>query len=408
VPIDAEPLGTKLRQKAVDEKARLHRLRLQDGQPKRIPEELETLLHDGDLAEWKIDEAIELWLQTRRELRAHPNPTAELRLMALNLLLANRLGPTDKKFARGLRDASLAVVSLSRHKQQLRCELVRVAAREGHLKEAQAWLEGCDTHSDDLEMDTAYRYARAFLASLRKDYDTVLTVLGAGLDDVPIADQYDAVCAVLRADAYERRGEVARAVELLEAAMSRGMAHSIHTIVEKYQDEFHWCTQSFARAAERRDAAAAERAASRVTGGTGGLMLAIGLLHLLPGVGLLVWALFSRPIYFFPGGVLVAVGGGLALWGGNELKQQRRAAWVRRHGLRAMGTIVSSSRTGMTVNDVPQMKFVIRVERKDVEPYEAETKLMIEPQDQVRFQPGKRVHLRVDPQRPENVVWETG
>lgn len=406
-PLDDSPLSGRAHRPEIDETERLKRLRLQDGKPLQPPDEITDLLHDGDLAEWKVDEALELWLGTRRQLQQAADPAAEKRLMFLNLLLANYFGTKDKQLTRALRDAALDVVTLKRYRQELRCDLARAAARAGRFSEADAWLEPCDPCPEDLGMDSTYRYAKAFCASLRGEYDSVLKHLGEGMDDVPIADQYDGVCAVVRADAHEKRGDIERAVGLLREAMSRGMGHLIRLIVEKHSDEFHWCELSFERAQSEQDAAAAKRAAGLSGGGMGGFLLIMGLLEVATAIGLAIGGLAGNPSLFLPSGILAVVGGGITLWGWRQVKQQKQTARIRQHGLRAKGTVVSVSRTGLTVNDIPQMKIVLQVELEGRGPYEASTKLLVAPQDQATFQPGSRLRLRVDPQDPEQIVLET-
>jgi len=366
------------------------------------------VVQDGEVPDWKLDEATELWLQTRKELEAHPNPAAEHRLMLLNTLLANRFGPHEPLRARAFRQASLEVVTLSRHLQELRCDLARAAARESRFQEAEAWLSPCTSTSDDIQMDSAYRYAASFVASRKKDFQQVLDLLGRAPGEVPLAQAYTSVCTLLRADALERTGQKQLAQKALESALTRSDAESIRSLMQKYGEEYHWCETSYPRALEAAETRAATRAGSQVAGGFGGLLLAIGILHLIPALGLLVWLLFSGTLlYLIPGGVLLAVGGALALWGIRDIKKQRHVSWVRRHGRRAKGTIVSLSRTGLSVNDVPQMKVVVRVEGEDHEPYDAETKLLVEPQEQAQFKVGTRLSLRVNPNNPDEVVLET-
>jgi hypothetical protein len=58
-------------------------------------------------------------------------------------------------------------------------------------------------------MDTAYRFSRAYVSTHAGDMKTVLRVLGTQVDDVPIADPYDAVVGMLRANALEAHGQLA-------------------------------------------------------------------------------------------------------------------------------------------------------------------------------------------------------
>lgn len=76
--------------------------------------------------------------------------------------------------------------------------------------------------------------------------------------------------------------------------------------------------------------------------------------------------------------------GGLGLGGGKAFAQAPLA----------IGTVVSASRTGLTVNDVPQMAVVLDVERPDGPPFRAEAKQMVDFTDMAALQPGTTLPVR--------------
>jgi hypothetical protein len=102
--------------------------------------------------------------------------------------------------------------------------LATAAAKDGDLHAAEQWLAPCDPFASDIEADSAYRQARAYLDTVRHDYRAVIEILGGRDDEIPIIDARDAVCAVLRANAHERLGDTQAAVAALRARMGNESA----------------------------------------------------------------------------------------------------------------------------------------------------------------------------------------
>ena len=72
----------------LSEPERLARLRAQDGRPMLPPSSLLPLMPNGQLEAWKVNEAIAIWQNTRRELRTSTNFEAAERLLFLTIVLS--------------------------------------------------------------------------------------------------------------------------------------------------------------------------------------------------------------------------------------------------------------------------------------------------------------------------------
>lgn len=410
-PRDDAPLGAR---SDLPEAERLRRLRTQDGRPLLAPPGLERLLLGGELPPHKEREAMELYLADRRALRESTDPAAQERLVFLTMVLANALD--DPVRTRALYETTLDAAPLQRHQQTLRGFLARQAARSGNLAQAEAWLAPCDPRSDDLDMDTDWRFSRATLALVRHDWDGVLEVLGRTPDEVPIADANDAVVTVYRAHAHERLGDVETAAQQLADAMAAGDRRAIDAVVA-HRPDWMLCAVSIALARERYRATAAASARGMSGGGAGPIMLGVGALTAVMGLGMIiggVWMLVEGTsedaLGLIIGGVISFVVGGPVVGGigWRLVRGARRAARIRTDGLPATGTVISAMRTGTEINGVPLMKIALRVEHESREPWVATTKLLVPPQNTSMLQVGNTLYVRFDPQDPSQIVLDTG
>jgi len=406
----------------LSEAERLIRLRQQDGRPLLAPPSLQSLVPDGQLAAWKVNEAIQVWNSTRSEVQRTANYEASERLVFLTMVLANHFSDNnDLMRQRAMFESALDVCTLPRHKQIMRGYLSRCAARQGDLAAAEQWLAPCDRQSDDLETDSAYRFSRAFIDTARQNYNGVLHVLGAGSKDVPLMDAVDAVCTVLRANAWERVGQVQSAVGLLTEQMQAGAQDrlAIGKVVEKYRD-WALCQQSYPIANSQHTTQAASQAAMRAGGGIHYVFIPLGLLFLLIGVACLAMLVaspvaamlgyeelgmmgagtsISLAVTFVPMGLIFA-GIGFVM-----KKSAARAQRLRLHGLRGTGTVMNASPTGLAINNVPQFAITMMIQLEGRAPYQATSKILMSSPTGVM--PGARVPVRVDPQNASDVLIET-
>lgn len=405
----------------VPEHERIMRLRMQDGKPLLPPPSLASLLAGGKLEEWKVQEAIGVWNGTRRELRASPGSyDAAERLTFLSMVLAQHFQMKGESMQqRSLLESTLEVVTLPRHRQIMRGFLCRAAVRARDLEGAEAWLAPCDASSDDLQSDSAYRFSRAFLDTARGDFQRVLHVLGQGPNDVPIEDASDDVCAVFRANAWEKLGRVDQATALLRDRMQVGGGSgrsTVQRVVQLYAD-WQLCAQSYPQAAAGHAQVAGQMAAQRASGGIHIVFIPLGILMLAGGiaaVGVVVAGaldLLEIASEAFAGiGITGVTLGGVGLLflviGLAMKKSAQRAAWLRTHGLSATGQIQGIQPTGLSINDVPQVELTLLVSLAGRAPYQARAKVLMSGGLGGLGQ-GGTVALRVDPRNPAEVIIET-
>ena len=364
------------------------------------------------------------------------------RLLFLTMVLANHFAAEqDLVRQRAMFESALEVFVLPRHQQIMRGYLARCATRAGELDAAEQWLAPCDPRSDDLQSDSAYRFSRAFLDTARGDFDGVLQALGWNDGDVPLVDEMDATAALFRANAWEQRGDMERAVGLLRTAMGEGAGarRAMEGTVERYQD-WRLCERSFPLAAvgQRRASVAAARsgmgsivawiliavavslgltALGLVAGGLVCLVIAVVSLiaPLVAGGGEEAWiaggtvafSMFITGISLILPGVCMLPFVLLPGWIGRKLlANARKAAELQARGVEAYAEIKNIQPTGMTVNDVPQYRIELRVMPEGGEPVKAFVERLMGPVDAARLQPGTTVPVLVDPEDPTQVIIE--
>ncbi len=395
----------------------MERLRQQDGRPMLPPTSLESLLEGGGIPAWKVQEAVTVWQNSRREVMATQGHEAAERVFFLTLVLANVLSEQgDLVRQRGLYESALDVLSLARHKQMMRGALARLAVRQGDLAEAERWLAPCDPRSDDLQTDSAWRVSRAMVDTARGDFRAVLGVLGLEFAEVPVFDAMDGLSVVLRANAWERLGQGDAAVAALLEYFGQG-GPSGRTSVRKVVETFGGlglCPQSLGRAERTYGAQAASQAAQRATGGIHRVFVPLGAV-LTVGAGVVVMAAglgFFGLVDFDPTNVLWAlglgIGGGVLLGIGLGMaKAAKRAQYLRTHGIQGTGRVREVRTTGVEINDVPQMEVMLEVAVPGHPPYASSAKMLMHGHVAAQLGVGASVPVRVDPQNLRDVLIET-
>ena len=436
---DDAPMAERPASAPIDEAERRVRLRRQTGRALTTPPGLEALVPKGRLDPWKVQEVFAVWQSTRQETRTTGGFDAAERLLYLTMVLANHHATDDRLRQRAMFESALVVLTLPRHRQAVRGFLSRAAAREGDLEAAAAWLAPCDTTSDDLETDTAWRISRAYLDTARKDWPSVVELLGTAADAVPIADASVPMAHLIRANAVEREGNVSAAEALLRSAMAGGAKNrAALATLRGLHREWDLCPRSYPRA-EAGYTATAAKSAGGMGSGVGSVFYWVGLL--LNAVTLLaILAMFATGAVALGLGALPAIVQvparyrselaavasacgvaaftfavalpttlpmGLVFWGiGRGLRNAGiRAQRLRLHGRPGTAQVLSLKATGMSINDVPQMEVKLRVELPDAAPYEAVTKLLLPPHEAARLA-GATVSVRVDPKDPTAVLIE--
>ena len=339
------------------------------------PGSLLPLMPNGQLEPWKIGEAVTVWQNTRRELRTSSDFEAAERLLFLTIVLSQYFFEQgDRERQRALFESALEVFSLPRHRQMMLCYLSRCACRAGDLDAAQRWLTQCDPRSDDLAMDSSYRFSWAFIDTARGNFQGVLAALGQQFDEVPIQDALDGSACALRANALEKLGNLPGATEELRTGFARGPM--LRATIEKFLEvhpSFGLCPQSLQQAraghTEVAASAAAARAERRVECSPG-CFLTIGALELT--VAAVLGAIELAPLLGFElfGGppasndpmpfISLLLGGMGILFFGVGLfafllgRNARRAACLRHSG--SSSSAGGAAATSISVNDLPVVK----------------------------------------------------
>jgi hypothetical protein len=422
----------------ISEEERASRLRMQAGKPLIPPGNILHLFEGGALAPWRLTEAVSVWQNARRESQASGQPDAGETVYFLAQALSSVYGDQkDTARQRAVLESSLEALRLPRHRQALRCMLARLACRSGEAAAAEHWLAPCDPASDDIEMDSPYRFSRAVIATAKSDWQGVLGQLGRGPNDVPILGAMEPVCAAFRANAVERLGDVPGAAALLTGYMSQSPEHAkrLEQVLE-YWAPMGLCAQCRAPAQMVRRQEQANVAAATTGGGIGPIFAVLGVLMALAGAGMLVAGLVIGSSSAAPapapgrhgknvqqnvqqqvvhtaessgltmgGGILLLMGvifGGVGVPIWMAAKKARRLALT---GERAKAQVQSAGTTGLSINNVPQYAFTLLVQRPGASPpYQATVKAL----GASHIQPGMTVSVLVDPQDPKSVILELG
>jgi DNA-directed RNA polymerase subunit RPC12/RpoP len=403
---------------AMSDAQRLDLLRAQADKPFLPPPELRYLMHGGQLSPDQVDAALQEWQKARSQMTTGATPAAAEGLYFLTLLLDQYYGlKNDREHERGLLETASELLTDPRYVQEIRGIMARRAADAGELDAAEKWLAPCDPRPTDLPMDSAYRVSRAYIAVRRGQWDDVLKLLGETAQEIPIADQYAAVCAVWRANAMEKLGRLDRAKTLLIQLM--GAAHGpgvVERILATYRDRnLALCEQTWA--ALRQTAAA--RPKGSTAGKIGRLLGFLGAIFLLAGAVMLPLNWLRLDFLPHTGGfrTLMLVFGIIGLaWGGAMILtsfilaavfgHSADAQRVEKTGLAGKGEILAILHTAVKINHVPQYKLEIQVTVPGKEPYTVSHRIVL-PQDKLKFfQPGVTLGVKVDPKNPKNVVLE--
>lgn len=414
----------------IDENERLRRLRMQDGKPLVPPPSLLSLISGGSLHPAKVQEAFHIYQGTRKEVGATHSPDAAERLYLLTLIANTHLGLAgDDARRRALLETSLETLTLPRHVQVLRCLLASAAAKEGDFASAEVWIGPCNMTSDDIEADSAFRMARAFIDTGKGDFHAVIHCLGTIDDGYPIADTWDPTAAVLRGNALERLGDLNGAVNALRSRMGKE-GHQGRAMMEKIigaHPQLNLCPRSFPAATQGHSQVAAKAAGRRADGGIGSVFFFVGLGICAFGVilagGLAIPMMIGGLASGDEIGGLAGLGSGLfsgfmalvttvplggifATIGFIMRKKAQRATWLRLNGIPAQGTVRGHSGTGMSINNVPVVEVEVDVAHPNAPPYRASFRQLLDANLATVLQPGNIVALRVHPERPTEIILE--
>lgn len=243
-----------------DEAARLAHLRAQDRGAVIPPSELHVLMQGGGLIAATAQQALDLWKGTREELRmarragpADLIARVEKRFYFLAELLADfHATQQDPLCARAILESSLKELQDPAYIQIIYCWIARQAAALGDRAAAEAWLQLADPTPDDLQMDSAVRFARAVIAMRAEDFAGVLQVLKRRRADLPLSNKYDRIADIYRAHAIEKLEGVDAALTFLNRVLTTDATWSFALDIAKSNPQLRLCEHSLPRAARRK------------------------------------------------------------------------------------------------------------------------------------------------------------
>jgi hypothetical protein len=238
-------------------------------------------------------------------------------------------------------------------------------------------------------------------------------VLGSTSELVPIQDAMDDVCAVFRANAWEKMGQMQYAVNVLQERMAKGPhIRSVQMKIVQVYSRWGICAQSFPLA----DSAHSQVAAGQVGQMSGGMLamvlIPLGAMFVLMAlgclVGIVIAAVNGSYDWMLGPGICMIVMGPLGLgfiYGGMKARAAaKKAEYLRVHGVRAQAQVLGISGTGMEVNGIPQVMVQLQVMLPGQMPYQTSTKLLLSNPGQLA--PGAQVAVRVDPKDPATIIIE--
>ena len=385
-----------------NESLRFERLRAQDGKPLLPPPSVRHLCSQGGLDPAKVAEATSVWQAALGEVQTMPSFPAEERLFwTLFLLSRHHAEAGARPQARQLLETTLPHLQDARHQQTALGLLARTLAILGDRGGATARIAQLDPYSEDLQVDTNYRFTVAYVASLRDDPQAALQVLGWQIDDVPISDAYDHVCGVLRAHAHERQGRLELAQEQLArlAPTPAGIA-SLESIVKANQPMLNLCPQSLAGARERIRQQNENVVLTR-SGISVGSLVAVPLIGSFVAIGLAGGAaeMLDPPWDGIVPGIVIGllVLGTLAMVFRTIMRGPAQRSRLAQIGVSGTAKLLEITQTGTRVNNQPLIKLRLLVSLPDRPPYTAVHHEIIPMVRLSQLVPGRDVPVRVDP-----------
>jgi len=210
---------------AGDEQARIGNLAAQASQPdQQPPQAIRHLFPAGGVMNpAHADTAVAEFQRARTEISTVAD--AGERIFFLTIGLYNVwAGPEQQTRQRALMETAAELLAEASHRAALYGMMARNACRGGDLTSANQWLGRMDPYSQKLRADSAFRLTSAYLNTAEGDFGRVINVLGDNIGDIPLSAGDIAMCLVMRANAHEQQGDVAKAAAQLVAAMQ----HAAH------------------------------------------------------------------------------------------------------------------------------------------------------------------------------------
>ena len=237
------------RREPVDEAQRVAHLWSQIHSGLLVHDAVPKLTEHNMLPEKNLAAAMKLWEETRKRQAVDPASVGDDLLFLTGAIVGYFALQGDTVKVRALWESALDSCHQPRQQQFIRGSLCRLAAKEGDVAAAEAWLRPCDPQSDDLLCDTSYRLSYSYMATTKGDYTGVLDALGRTTDALPFFFTSRALCHVLRANAFEKLGDVETASAQIQALVDADPTMRMALpAMAKSNPTLNLCPQSFARA----------------------------------------------------------------------------------------------------------------------------------------------------------------
>lgn len=394
----------------MSEAQRFERLRAQDGKPLLPPPSVQPLCVGGGLAPAKQGEATQMWQAAVAEVQqVHSFPAEERLFWSSWLLVRHYAGLGVRGEAQGLLEQTLPLLRDPRHWQTTAATMARNAAALGDLDTATQLVGQLDPQSEDLQIDTNYRFTAAYVAALKGDDQTVLQVLGYNINDIPISDAFDNVCAVFRANAHERQGRVDVAMQQLMSIAGTPQGLKFVEDVVRSNPQAGLLQQSMPALSQQVQAMNANIVKTKSGINLGGIFL-------LPILGIVVFGGGSAITSSLdPGmGTTVMIVGSIAFTIVVSLvvirmimKGPATRKKLATRGVDATAQLMAVETTGTRVNHQPMIRLKMMVSVPNKAPYAALHHEIVPAHMLGSIAPGSQVRVKVDPNDPTlmAVIW---
>lgn len=354
----------------MSEAQRIESLRQQDGKDRPVPPSLAHLLRDGTLHQDDVPTAMNEWRRAHGDYLAGAGFSAAERLYTLTLLLREHMRASEASSRlRAMIESTLGALNDPHHMQVLHSILAQEAALEGDLDAASKWLALTSPHSTDLHGDSSHRVAKALIATRRGDFLAVTRALGPAKIDVPIADEEDTLCVLLRANAFERQNKMEQATEaILPLLMGHDGGKELQRVLGA-NHSLHLCSQSLQAARLQ-----AKHLLDNAVANLGVIILVLLSMVLSAATTAGVIFLVRQLGLVRVGGSVEIVAGivtGLGMLFGPIVYSRARADVVKKHGIRGRALVLRVTVTSQQKDGTQHIQLLLFVKLPNRAPYAA-------------------------------------
>jgi hypothetical protein len=238
-------------------------------------------------------------------------------------------------------------------------------------------------------------------------FPRVIEVLGSGPTDIPIDDELEPACAVLRANAWERVGQPAAATDLL-VAFKRSKPGPQRLLARRFIHSWsalQLCATSEPEAERRHLAAMSGRGASRAGRPLVFALIVVVFLAIVGVGGVLAPELLVLLLRSGLTGMGIGMIGTFTAVALGEVVTSARAKALLARGIQASALVLGSSFTGVAVMNEPEMEFRLLVLHGS-SPYEARSTVRVDKSVASQLIVGSLVAVRIDPDELASVAME--